>query len=109
MMRRLALLALVCAVMGIAGRAQLAQSRPWFGATLPPGLGDPHRPIIDVSAARPSPAVVPPGDEKNHDLEGPAIRQSLQAIVGISPGRLATGEEASGRLPRLSAAAAPHY
>ena len=39
-----------------------AQS-PWFGVPLPAGLSDPHRPILDVSALTPAPAIVPPGEE----------------------------------------------
>jgi hypothetical protein len=55
-----------------------------LGVAAPKGLGDPHRPILDVSALRPAPAIVPAGEESNRDLVGATIRKDLEAIVGFS-------------------------
>jgi hypothetical protein len=49
------------------------------------GLGDPHRPILDVTKAPPPPAVVPPGDEKHRELAGAAIRKHLDDTIS-TPG-----------------------
>jgi peptidase M28-like protein len=88
-----------------AGRAT---SGPWFGVPLPAGLGDPHRPILDVTSLKPAPAVVPPGEEGYRDLMGPAIRQNLEAIVGISRADRARGEKAWGRITGFRAADETH-
>src|SRR4051794_24423026 len=61
-----------------------ASSAAWFGVALPHGLGDPHRPILDVSTLTPPAAIVPPGEEANRDLAGAGIRRDLEAIVAIS-------------------------
>ena len=84
---RLVLLVGACAALGTMAIAQTPTSAPagaWFGVALPPGLGDPHRPILDVSSLKPAAATVPAGEEKNRELEGPAIRRYLEAIVGFS-------------------------
>ncbi|HKT80269.1 MAG TPA: M28 family peptidase [Vicinamibacterales bacterium] len=80
----------------------------WFGVALPPGLGDPHRAIIDVSAAKPAPAIVPAGEEKNHELEGAAVHKHLEAIVGFSRADQARGEKAWGRITGFPGADATH-
>jgi peptidase M28-like protein len=81
---------------------------PWFGVPLPAGLGDPHRPILDVSSVKPAPATVPPGEEANRDLAGAAVRQNLEAIVGISRADRARGEKAWGRITGFRAADETH-
>ena len=54
-MRRSALL--LTLVAGIAtvqiGRAQTTPAGPWFGVKPPGGVGDPHRPVVDVAKAVP--------------------------------------------------------
>src|SRR5262245_11511158 len=83
-------------------------STAWFGIPLPAGLGDPHRPILDVAAIKPAPAVVPPGEERHRDLAGSAVRQELEAIVGISRADRARGEKAWGRITGFRAADETH-
>ena len=83
-------------------------SAAWFGVPEPAGLGDPHRPILDLSAARPARAVVPSGEEGNRDLEGAVIRRNLEAIVGISRADRARGEKAWGRITGFRAADETH-
>jgi hypothetical protein len=68
------------------------------GVPAPRGLGDPHRPILDVSALKPAPAIVPAGEESNRDLVGAAIRRDLEAIVGFAKADRARGEMAWGRI-----------
>ena len=63
----------------------------------PSGLGDPHSPILDVTALKPAPAIVPAGEETHRDLAGAAIRKDLEAIVGFSKADRARGEKAWGR------------
>jgi len=83
-------------------------SGSWFGVPLPAGLGDPHRPILDVSAIKPAPATVPPGEEKFGDLTGAAVRKDLEAIVAISRADRARGEKAWGRITGFRAADETH-
>ena len=91
------------------GRSVVTSSpAAWFGVPLPAGLGDPHRPILDVSAARPAPAIVPPSEVGDRDLEGAVIRQHLEAIVGISHADRARGEKAWGRITGFRAADETH-
>src|SRR5262245_33833288 len=83
-------------------------SSAWFGVPLPAGLGDPHRPILDVAAIKPATATVPPGEESYRDLAGSAVRQNLEAIVGISRADRARGEKAWGRITGFRAADETH-
>jgi hypothetical protein len=85
-----------------------AGSGAWFGVALPGGLGDPHRPILDVSAVRPAPAIVPPGEEVRTELAGPAVRRHLEAIVGFSRADRARGEKAWGRITGFRGAEETH-
>ncbi len=88
--------------------ASAARADAWFGERLPMGLGDPHRPILDVSAAKPAAAVVPAGEEANTELAGPAVRRDLESIVGISRADRARGEKAWGRITGFRAADDTH-
>lgn len=81
---------------------------PWFGVRLPAGLGNPHKPILDVSKAAPSAAVVPAGEEGNRELTGPAVRTHLESIVGIARADRARGEKAWGRITGFRAADETH-
>jgi hypothetical protein len=85
-----------------------ARSEAWFGEALPAGLGDPHRPILDVSSKKPAAAIVPAGEEANTDLTGAAVRRHLEAIVGISKADRARGEKAWGRITGFRAADETH-
>jgi hypothetical protein len=85
-----------------------APSVAWFGVPVPPGLGDPHRPILDVSAVTPAPATVPAGEDANRDLAGAAIRKELEAIVGFSRADRARGEKAWGRITGFRGAEDTH-
>jgi hypothetical protein len=110
---KLVILVAACAVMGPLAVAQspastAAPSGAWFGVALPPGLGDPHRPILDVSSLKPAPAIVPAGEEKNRELEGPAVRKHLESIVGIAKADHARGEKAWGRITGFPAADQTH-
>ncbi|MFN7984640.1 MAG: hypothetical protein U0Q11_22575 [Vicinamibacterales bacterium] len=70
----------------------------WPGVRLPSGLGDPHKPILDVSAVHPAPARVPDGEPADPTLQGANIRRDLEAIVAISKADRARGEKAWGRI-----------
>lgn len=90
--------AMVCflAFMSQAGAAQAPAA--WMGVPLPAGLGDPHRPILDVTKAAPPAAVVPAGEEGHRDLAGAVIRKDLEAIVGFARADRERGERAWGRI-----------
>ena len=83
-----------------------AQS-PWFGVPLPAGLSDPHRPILDVSALKPAPAIVPAGEDAHRDLTGALIRKDLEAIVAYSKADRAH-QKAWGRITGFRAADETH-
>jgi hypothetical protein len=80
----------------------------WFGVPLPTGLSDPHHPILEVSALKPAPAIVPAGEDAHRDLTGAPIRKDLEAIVGISKADRARGERAWGRITGFRAADETH-
>ena len=86
--------------------AVTAQS-PWFGVPLPPGLSNPHRPILDVSALTPAPAIVPAGEEAHRDLTGALIRKDLETIVAFSKADRAH-QKAWGRITGFRAADETH-
>jgi len=102
----------VGAVLAQQGSAQRSPSGPasgaWFGVPLPAGLGDPHRPILDVSTVKPATAIVPPGEERNAELSGPAVRKHLEAIIGVSRADRARGEKAWGRITGFRGADETH-
>jgi hypothetical protein len=103
------LLAIAAAVL-VSSQVLMAQapSSPWFGVPLPAGLGDPHRPILDVSTLKPAAATVPDGEDTNRDLAGAIIRKDLEAIVGFSKADRARGEQAWGRITGFRGAADTH-
>jgi hypothetical protein len=105
MHRYLALLLVPVAV--LAGGAQAGRPNvPWFGLPLPQGLGDPHRAVVNVAAARPAPARVPDGEERYRELEGTRIRSDLATIVGFSRESRAQGHRVWGRITGFPSAAA---
>lgn len=81
--------------------ARAVQSPPgpeaWFGLALPPGL-QPHVPPAIIGDRRPVPAIVPVGEERYHDLEGAAIRDDLETIVGFSRASRSRREVGDGQL-----------
>jgi hypothetical protein len=109
-MRRFILTALgVTAVCAVATTfAQTRQTGPWFGLTPPPGLGDPHKPVLDTAAVTMTPPLVPAGEEKHAELQGAAVRKHLESIVGFSRASRARGEKAWGRITGFPAADATH-
>ena len=87
---------------------QRSAATAWHGVRLPAGLGNPHRPIIDLSAAKLSPPIVPAGEQRFRALEGAAIRRDLEAIVNIARADRARGAKAWGRITGLPAADETH-
>ena len=57
--------------------------QPWFGLSLPPAFV-PHTLPALVGDRQPVPAIVPAGEDIYPELEGPRIRQDLEAIVAFS-------------------------
>ena len=96
---------LVCALAAVAGCGNDA-SESWFGVALPPGLGDPHRPVVDVSAVRVAPATVPDGEEAHGELDGDRIAEYAREITDFSVADRAAGHQAWGRVTGRAAAAA---
>lgn len=107
-MTRLVLRILAAACVTAATIHAQAPATQWFGVPLPAGLGDPHRPILDLSNARPGAALVPSGEEGHRDLAGLAIRRDLEAIVGFAKSDRARGERAWGRITGFKGAAETH-
>jgi hypothetical protein len=83
-----------------------ANATAWFGVKPPPGLSDPHKPVIDVTKFSPSPPKVPPGEEKFRELRGSEIYSDLKSVVGFSRKDFAAGNQAWGRITGLPAAEA---
>lgn len=90
------------------GRTASASPGAWFGVALPSGLGDPHRPILDVSVLAPAAAKVPAGEEGHRALEGAAIRRDLETIIGFSRADRARGAKAWGRITGFRGADETH-
>jgi peptidase M28-like protein len=74
------------------------RSAPWLGVAPPSGLGDPHRPVVNVGSASPPAPRVPAGEAAFRDLEGPRIRKDLEAIVGFAKKSRADGNRLWGRI-----------
>ena len=102
-------LVFVLAVSLAAGGALAAQALrpnlPWFGLALPPGLGDPHRPVVNLAGMAAPPARVPSGEEGFSELKGERIRKDVETIVGFSKQSHAAGDRAWGRVTGFPAAA----
>src|SRR5262245_24961163 len=98
MQHHLRALLYVSGVVTFAATVIAQTSSAWFGVPLPKGIGDPHRPILEVSALKPAAAIVPPGEEGHRDLAGLAIRKDLETIVGFAKADRARGEQAWGRI-----------
>ncbi|MES3008932.1 MAG: M28 family peptidase [Pseudomonadota bacterium] len=99
-------LPLVVALSLVGSVPALAQNAAWFGLNVPSGLGDPHQPVVDVSAVNPAPASVPAGEEGYADLRGAAILPMVQSIVDFSIQSRVAGEKSWGRVTGFPAAKA---
>jgi hypothetical protein len=77
----------------------LAQSGPWFGTPLPPGLSDPWKPVMDYTTGfEPLPAEFPHRPGKHDELlDGTALRKDLRTIIGFSRESYDSGEKLWGR------------
>jgi hypothetical protein len=105
---RIAAVIVLCVALCIGAFAQPSSSTAWFGVALPPGLGDPHRPILPVSSLRPAVPAVPAGEEKHRELDGAAIRTYLETIVGFAVADHRRGEKAWGRITGFRGADETH-
>ncbi len=94
----LAGLAVAAAV--VIGSNSLAQTNTdaWFGLSPPQGLGDPHRPVVDVNTIAVPLARVPAGEEKYHELQGGRIYRDVATIVGFSKQSRKAGDKVWGRV-----------
>jgi hypothetical protein len=87
---------------------QAQSSTGWYGTWLPAGLGDPHRPVVDLRGVTAPPPRVPGGEESYSDLAGARIRRDLETVIGFSRQSRAAGERVWGRVTGFPAAAATH-
>jgi hypothetical protein len=102
----LALLVGVQVLAGASGAAQTPATAPWLGVPLPSGIGDPHRPVVNVAAVTPPGAQVPADDRRAPQLEGARIRRDLETIVSFSRQSRSSGDRVWGRVTGFPAAAA---
>jgi hypothetical protein len=104
----LSLLIAAAGLSTVVAQAPVNGGGPWFGLTLPSGLGDPHRPVVDLANAAPPPPRVPSGEEgsRHQDLNGARIRTDLETIVGFSRQSRAAGDRVWGRVTGFPALAA---
>ena len=100
---RLAVLMIGLACTGCLSQAT-EEDRPWFGVTAPQGIGDPHRPVVDVAAVSPPAAAVAVDDAGASELEGTLIREHLAAVVGFSRKSRSAGDRMWGRVTGFPAA-----
>ena len=90
---------------GLAQRNQAATA--WFGLPLPPpGLGDPHKPVVDVAGVTAPPVSLPPGEGPVPEFAGPAIRKDLERIIDFSKESRAAGNRVWGRITGFPSAVA---
>ena len=81
-------------------------SSAWFGLKTPSGLGDPHRPVVDVSKLSVPQASVPAGEEKFTDLQASRMYRDVETIVNFSKQSHARGDKVWGRVTGFPAAKA---
>lgn len=94
-----------CTSIGVVA-AQTGQGAAWFGLPLPPGLGDPHKPVVNVAGVTPAAPIVPAGEGPDPELAGAAIRKDLETIIGFSKESRAAGNRVWGRITGFPSAAA---
>ena len=80
------------------GLAQSNSGPSWFGMELPPGIGDPHSPSVDVTTARPGPVSIPRGEEQFIELEGAKLFTDVEQIISFSRHSRAEGNRVWGRI-----------
>ncbi|MEX1256954.1 MAG: M28 family peptidase [Gemmatimonadota bacterium] len=72
---------------------------PWFGLSLPSGLGNPHVPVVAIPADLPLPApLVPAAEEARPELAGVRIVADVETITGFSRASRAVGNRLWGRI-----------
>ena len=102
--RSLALVAVIVSA-GAAGCVPVSQAdNPWFGLEAPPGLGDPHKPVVDTAKTVTPPPSVPAGEKGHHELEGAPIVAYADTITGFSRKDRAAGNRMWGRVTGRPAA-----
>jgi hypothetical protein len=105
-MRSLLLACGVCALAAISTHTQ--GQAAWFGAAIPQGVGDPHRPVVDVRSVSAPSVRVPGGEERFGDLVGARIRRDVETIVGFSRQSRAAGDRVWGRVTGFPSAVSTH-
>ena len=85
-------------LLGGCGKTESPENAAWFGLTPPPGLGDPHSSIVDVSGVKAPPAAVPAGEEGFTELQGDKIFVYVRDIVEFSKQSRAAGDKVWGRV-----------
>jgi hypothetical protein len=103
-MRRIRTLASV--VMLVLAAEALHAATAWFGLSIPRGLSDPHRAVVDVSKVNPPAAQVPAGEDRFVELGGKRIQQDVAKVVGFSQASRAAGDRLWGRVTGFPAAKA---
>jgi len=103
---RIARLLSVCALATLASATAQATEEAWFGLKLPPGLGDPHKPIADVKSANPLPAKLPLGEARSTELRGDHIIRDVAAIIEFSKQSRRDGNKVWGRVTGFPSAKA---
>ena len=78
---------------------------PWFDLELPPGLGNPHQPVLNVTDRSAPSASVPEGEAGHHALESDRILDDVGTITGFSRADRAAGNQMWGRVTGRPAAA----
>jgi hypothetical protein len=78
----------------------------WFGLDTPASVADPHRPVVNVAAAKLAPAIVPQGEERNRELGGERIKQDVATIVDFSRASRARNDKLWGRVTGFPSAKA---
>ena len=91
---------------GLASGFAQAADGAWFGLTPPPGLGDPHRAVVDVRRANPPVAGLPEGEARSHELSGERIVKDVASIVEFSKQSRAEGNKVWGRVTGFPSAKA---
>jgi len=100
---------LACGLCALAAISTHSQGQAaWFGAPIPQGIGDPHRPVVDVRSVSAAAVRVPGGEERFGDLVGARIRRDLETIVGFSRHSRAAGDRVWGRVTGFPSAVSTH-
>lgn len=101
-----AILFAVASLVGASMSAIAQANDAWFGLTLPPGLGDPHRAVVDVKRANPPALKLPADETRSRELRGERIVKDVAAIVEFSKQSRADGNKVWGRVTGFPSAKA---